>query len=107
MITLTEKAISKLEQIADDENLTTNFVRVGVRGGGCSGFQFDMFFEETIKETDHTFDFNNIIIVVDPVSLQFLEGTEVDYIDSLMSSGFKFNNPNITGSCGCGKSVSF
>jgi iron-sulfur cluster assembly accessory protein len=106
MITLTKNAIDKLLEISEDEDLGTT-VRVCLKGGGCSGYLTDLYFENNIRDTDEQFDFDGIKIIIDPISLQYLAGTEIDYINNLMQSGFKFNNPNISSSCGCGKSVSF
>ncbi len=106
MITITAAAIAKLKEIAETEGLPP-VVRVGVRGSGCAGFSYDMYFEEKpVGEMDETLEQDGITIVVDSVSLQYLDGTEIDYVDSLMQSGFKFNNPKQTGSCGCGSSFS-
>ena len=104
MITLTEKAAEKVKEIAVDESLQGQGIRLRVIGGGCSGFTYDLYFEEEVGEMDETFDSNGVQLYVDPMSFQYLDGTEIDYVESLQGAGFKFNNPNIAGTCGCGSS---
>ncbi len=106
MITLTEKAAEKVREIAKAESLEGQGLRLRVIGGGCSGFSYDLYFEEKPGEMDETFESNGVNLFVDPLSVQYLEGTEIDYVETLSGSGFKFNNPNITGTCGCGSSFS-
>lgn len=104
-ITLTPKAAAMIKEIWAEEvkEPDVTALRLGVRGGGCAGFLNDISFT-TVEPTDVEFYIDGIRIVIDPVSLQFLVGMELDYLDGLKGSGFKFNNPNSTGSCGCGKS---
>jgi len=78
-------------------------LRVGVRGGGCSGFQYALALDNK-KEDDHVFDFEGIRLIVDPASLRYVDGSTVDYTESLMGAGFEVNNPNVVASCGCGSS---
>ena len=106
MITLTEKAAEKVREIAKAESLEGQGLRLRVIGGGCSGFSYDLYFEEKPGEMDETFESNGVNLFVDPLSVQYLEGTEIDYVETLSGSGFNFNNPNITGTCGCGSSFS-
>lgn len=106
MIYLTEKAAKKIIDISDGEGLGHYNVRVRVIGGGCAGFTYDMYFEEKINEMDETFDLDNVKIVIDPLSFQYMDEMTIDYIDSPMGGGFKFINPNSTGQCGCGSSFS-
>jgi iron-sulfur cluster assembly protein len=82
------------------------YLRVGVKGGGCSGFSYTLDLTETISEQDETFNQHGIEVVCDPKSLLYLEGTQVDFKDELMGRGFVFSNPNATSSCGCGSSFS-
>lgn len=103
MITLTPRAVEKFKEIAA-ENGESLSVRVKVMGGGCAGFSYGMDFDSNPKETDEIFDNDGISVIVDPVSHQYLDGVTVDYVDSLIGSGFKFENPNSKGSCGCGNS---
>jgi iron-sulfur cluster insertion protein len=106
MITITENAAAKVKEIAKTEQLEGQGLRLRVIGGGCSGFSYDLYFEETPGETDETFESNGIQLFVDPLSAQYLEGTEIDYVETLSGAGFKFNNPNVKGTCGCGSSFS-
>ena len=79
-------------------------LRLRVIGGGCAGFQYDLYFEEAPTELDEQFESNGVQLFVDPLSYQYLDGTEIDYVDTSHGSGFKFGNPNVTGTCGCGSS---
>jgi iron-sulfur cluster insertion protein len=106
MITLTDKAATKVKEIAETEKLAGQGLRLRVIGGGCSGFSYDLYFEDQVGDLDEKFESNGVALYVDPMSYQYLEGTEIDYIDGLHGSGFKFNNPNSKGSCGCGSSFS-
>jgi iron-sulfur cluster insertion protein len=107
MITITERAIAQLKEISDGEGIGHYSVRVKVVGSGCAGFSHDMFFDDKPFELDEIINVDDITIMVDPLSFQYLENVEIDYIDNPISSGFKFNNPSIKGSCGCGNSVSY
>ncbi len=108
MISLTERAKEKMIKIAQEEG-NLPLVRASLRGGGCAGFSYDLHYddEDKITDVDEVFDHGGIRIVVDQMSLQYLEGTEIDYLEDLVGGGFKFNAPNSTGTCGCGNSVSF
>lgn len=106
MITLSKVAEDKITEIAQKEVLTP-IIRAGIKGGGCSGYRYDLFFEDekNIKETDHVFEFSNDVkVVVDMVSMTYLENTNIDYVDDLVGAGFKFNNPSSKTTCGCGQS---
>jgi len=107
MIYLTEKAAKMIEEISNAEGIGHYTVRVKIVGGGCAGFSQDMYFDDTIGEMDEVTELDGIKVVVDPLSFQYLDETTIDYIDGPMGGGFKFLNPNVTGSCGCGSSVSF
>ena len=111
MIQVTEKAALKIKEIADSEGIGHYNVRVRVIGGGCAGFSYDMYYEEKISEMDEVVEitdyYGTIKVVVDPLSFQYLDEVTVDYVDSQFAAGFKFLNPKVTGSCGCGSSVSF
>ena len=104
MITLTTLAAEKVREIANAEGLLEHGLRLRVIGGGCAGFQYDLFFEERALPTDETFDSQGIKLFVDPLSFQYLEGTEIDFVETVLGSGFKFKNPNVSGTCGCGSS---
>jgi iron-sulfur cluster insertion protein len=106
MITITEKAAVKVREIAESENLLGQGLRLRVVGGGCAGFSYDLYFEDNIGDMDEQFESNGVKLYIDPMSYQYLEGTEIDYVEGLHGAGFKFNNPNSKGSCGCGSSFS-
>jgi len=107
MITVTDKAKSKLISLISEENLdSTYFVRVGVKGGGCSGLSYTMEFENQTKEGDEIFEDNGIKVVCDRKSMLYLFGTELDYSGGLNGKGFEWHNPNATRTCGCGESFS-
>jgi iron-sulfur cluster assembly protein len=107
-VILTETAAREIKSIIQQQELDTDKVRlrVGVKGGGCSGFSYVLDLTETHKETDEIFEQHGVKIVVDPKSLLYLNGVTVDFRDELMGRGFVFNNPNATSSCGCGSSFS-
>ncbi|MGQ7279146.1 iron-sulfur cluster insertion protein ErpA [Brevibacillus thermoruber] len=104
MITLTEQASRKVKEMLAAENNPKLFLRVGVRPGGCSGFTYGMGWDQEMKEGDHTFEQDGIKIVVDKDSYLYIEGTRIDYKESLMGGGFSIDNPNAVASCGCGAS---
>ena len=107
MITLTERAVKEVRRIYEDQSLPENTVlRVGVKGGGCSGFSYSLGFDDTVQETDQEFETDGVKVVCDPKSFLYLSGTEVDFEESLMGRGFKFGNPNASKTCGCGESFS-
>ncbi|HEX3771925.1 MAG TPA: iron-sulfur cluster insertion protein ErpA [Polyangiaceae bacterium] len=106
MITITEKAATKVREIADAEALGGQGLRLRVIGGGCAGFTYDLYFEDKIGDMDEQFESNGVKLYIDPMSYQYLENTEIDYVEGLHGAGFKFNNPNSKGSCGCGSSFS-
>ena len=105
MITLTESAASKLSTlIEEDESISA--LRVGVLGGGCSGFTYFLEFSKESRKNDRELNQKGVDIVVDPKSYLYLMGVEIDYVDGLQGKGFKFNNPNARRTCGCGESFS-
>src|SRR5882757_9088741 len=106
MISITTKAADKVKEIADSEALQGQGLRLRVVGGGCSGFSYDLYFEDKPTDMDETFEANGVNLYIDPLSYQYLDGTEIDYVEGLHGSGFKFNNPNVKGTCGCGSSFS-
>lgn len=105
---LTETAAKEIQKIIKDQELDASKIRlrVGVKGGGCSGFSYLLDLTEVQKETDEVFDMHGIKVIVDPKSLLYLNGVTVDFRDEIMGRGFVFNNPNATGTCGCGSSFS-
>jgi iron-sulfur cluster insertion protein len=103
---LTEVAADKVREIRDAETIEEHYgLRVKVMGGGCAGFQYDLYFDEHI-DGDYVFECNDVRLYVDQASFMYLMGTTIDYVEGLQGAGFKFNNPNTTGSCGCGSSFS-
>lgn len=106
MISVSDKALRQIKNIMKDENKESWSLRIGVKGGGCSGFSYIMQFDRQPAENDHVVTFSGVDILVDTRSADYLKGTEVDYADGLNGAGFVFNNPNATRSCGCGNSFS-
>ncbi|MEY4577396.1 MAG: hypothetical protein RL701_2099 [Pseudomonadota bacterium] len=104
MITLTDKASEKVKEIQGAEGLAGQGLRLRVIGGGCSGFSYDLFFDDEISDMDEQFESNGIPLYVDQMSLTYLSGTEIDYVEGLYGAGFKFNNPVAKSTCGCGSS---
>ena len=104
MLTLTETASSKVKEFLAEQGKPEAGLRVRVVGGGCSGFQYQLALDETSSPDDKVFEHDGIKLFVDSKSILYLNGTEIDYVDGMMGSGFRFNNPNSTGSCGCGES---
>jgi iron-sulfur cluster insertion protein len=106
MLSLTEKAAEKVKEIRQTEGIEDVMaLRLRVVGGGCSGFAYDLYFDQ-LTELDRTFDSHGVKLVVDEMSLQYLAGTTVDYVEGLQGAGFKFTNPNVKSTCGCGSSFS-
>ena len=103
-LVLTPVAAEKVDEIRKAEDIEDSYsLRVKVIGGGCAGFQYDLFFDE-YAEGDNVFESHGVKLVCDQMSFMYLMGTEIDYVEGLQGAGFKFNNPNTTGSCGCGSS---
>ena len=103
---LTEVAADKVKEIRQAEDIEESYaLRVKVLGGGCSGFQYDLYFDER-AEGDTVYASHGVDLVCDTMSFMYLMGTTIDYVEGLQGAGFKFNNPNTTGSCGCGSSFS-
>jgi iron-sulfur cluster assembly protein len=103
-ITLTDKAAGKIrELLSGQDDSEGQALRVAVRGGGCSGFQYALAFDQA-KDDDHVFEDTGVSVVVDKVSMQFVFGSEVDYVEGLQGAGFSVNNPNVVAACGCGSS---
>ena len=104
-LTVTPKAVTMIKLTREQEGLAeTAGLRVAVRGGGCSGFEYALDFEEEARETDFVMEFDGLTVYVDPVSARYLQGTEIDYVMGTTGAGFKFNNPKAVGTCGCGSS---
>lgn len=107
MINLSSRAIEKLKEIADDEGITKLQVRAKVLGSGCNGFSFDLCFDASQLETDEIEVVEDISIVMDQMSFQYLEDITINYVDSVFGGGFKFEGGQIKSTCGCGNSVGF
>ena len=107
MIGVTERAAQEVARIIAEQKLSDNTaLRVGVKGGGCSGFSYTLGFDDTLSEVDQVSEVAGVKVVCDPKSFLYLNGTEIDFEDNLMGRGFKFGNPNAAKSCGCGESFS-
>ena len=104
MISLTDKAVEKVREILNKDNKKDHALRIGVKGGGCSGFSYTLDIDKIYAESDQVFEEKGIKIVVDAKSFIYLSGTQVDYVENLSGSGFSFSNPNATRTCGCGSS---
>jgi len=103
-ITLTDNAAAKIgELLSGQPDGGEQALRVAVRGGGCSGFQYALAFDKP-KADDNVFEADGVAVVVDKVSMQFVFGSEVDYVEGLQGAGFQVNNPNVEAACGCGSS---
>ena len=105
-ITFTPTAIAKVKEVMAQQSPVPAGLRVGVVGGGCSGFQYSMSFENGAGMMDKTFSFDDLKVFIDATSLMYLKGVTVDYIETLEGAGFKFENPNVKSTCGCGSSFS-
>jgi iron-sulfur cluster insertion protein len=106
MINVTPAAASKINELLTEENKVEAGLRVFVQGGGCSGFQYGLMIEENGGAGDQVFESNGIRLFVDPVSVSYLKGAEVDFVDTITGGGFTIKNPNATSTCGCGSSFS-
>ena len=102
----TPRAVEKVKEIIGQQEPQPVGLRVSVVGGGCSGFSYQMNFENQTNGIDKTFDFDGLKVFIDQASLMYLDGTRVDFIETLEGSGFKFENPNVKTTCGCGSSFS-
>ena len=103
-VTLTPAATQAVKDLLQKRNLEGYALRVFVQGGGCSGFQYGMALDGNIREEDLSWDYDGVKLIVDEVSIDYLRGASIDFVDELMGSGFKIENPNAISSCGCGSS---
>ena len=102
---LTAKAVRMIKLTREDEGLSADHgLRVAVRGGGCSGFEYALDFEKKQRDADEVFDYEGLEVYVDPISARYLKGTTIDYQLGVAGTGFKFSNPKAVGTCGCGSS---
>ena len=106
IITVTEAAAGKIRELLSEEGKAESGLRVFVQGGGCSGFQYGLMIEESGGIGDQQFESNGVRLFVDPVSVSYLRGAEVDFVDTITGGGFTIKNPNATSTCGCGQSFS-
>jgi iron-sulfur cluster assembly accessory protein len=104
-VEITAKAVEMVKKTREQEGIDASFgLRVAVMGGGCSGFQYALDFEQEARPTDSVFETDGLRVFVDPVSARYLEGVVIDYVFGMHGAGFKFSNPRATGTCGCGSS---
>jgi iron-sulfur cluster assembly protein len=106
-VEITAAAGAEIARQRDKRGTPDAMIRIGVRGGGCTGFTYVFEWSEQVRATDKVFSAHGVSIVVDPKSLVYLGGMQLDFVRGMMGHGFKFNNPNAKGSCGCGESVQF
>ena len=106
MLQLTDNATSKVREIMTQQNPAPSALRVAVVGGGCSGFSYHMAFDNQENPADNVYQFDGVKVLVDQMSEMYLDGVQIDYIETLEGAGFKFNNPNVKSTCGCGSSFS-
>jgi iron-sulfur cluster assembly protein len=104
LITITEKAADKVREFMAAEGEGADVLRIAVEGGGCSGFQYALGFDEGAQDGDAVIEMHGVRVVVDPFSLPYLKGADVDFTDGLGGTGFKIDNPNVVAGCGCGSS---
>jgi iron-sulfur cluster insertion protein len=105
-ITVTESAANQVAFLKTQENAGGAFLRIAVSGGGCSGFQYGFSFDDSKNADDHVFERDGVEVVVDDVSLELLNGAEIDFVEDMMGAAFQIRNPNAASSCGCGNSFS-
>ena len=105
-VNFTDNAVSKVKQLIEEEGTADLKLRVFVSGGGCSGFQYGFTFEESVNDDDTKVTKDSVTLLIDPMSLQYLTGAEIDYQDSVQGSQFVIKNPQATSTCGCGSSFS-
>jgi len=104
ILKLTDSAVSHVRSLLDGRGRPSSGIRIGVRTAGCSGLSYTLEFADEKSEFDEVVEENGVTIMIDPKAIMFLVGTEMDYVEEKLSSGFVFNNPNETGRCGCGES---
>jgi iron-sulfur cluster assembly accessory protein len=104
ILSITDNAAEKVKTLMEQEGEEDLALRVGVRPGGCSGFQYSIYFDDEINDDDEVIETKGIKVLVDAMSVPYIMGSEFDYVDGLMGAGFAVNNPNVQGGCGCGSS---
>jgi iron-sulfur cluster assembly protein len=103
MVKITDKASTKIKELMNGQAAEETGLRLAVRGGGCSGFQYALAFDQQ-RDGDQIYELDEVRVLIDPQSLPFVDGSEVDYVDGLQGAGFAVNNPNVVAACGCGQS---
>lgn len=104
-VAMTRKAAEMVKRTREDEKIDDSYgLRIAVRGGGCSGFEYALDFENEPRDNDLVYEQSGLVIYLDSLSARYLKGTEIDYVFGMQGAGFKFNNPNAAGTCGCGSS---
>ena len=106
MLQLTDTAATKVKEIMTQQTPAPAALRVAVVGGGCSGFSYHMAFDSQENPTDNVYQFDGLKVFVDQMSEMYLDGVQIDYIETIEGAGFKFENPNVKSTCGCGSSFS-
>jgi iron-sulfur cluster assembly accessory protein len=106
MLQMTDRAVEKVKELMAKENKEGHGLRVAVKGGGCSGFQYGLLYEKDKQDGDQVLEFDGLQVFIDPNSGPYLDEVTVDYVDGLSGAGFKIDNPKASGSCGCGSSFS-
>lgn len=106
VITVTEAALKEIKRLINVQGITEGGLRLGVKGGGCSGLSYSINFDEKIGQHDQVYDFDGVKVIIDAKSAIYLQGTQLDYHKDLMGGNFKFVNPNASKTCGCGESFS-
>ncbi|MCC7492062.1 MAG: iron-sulfur cluster insertion protein ErpA [Fimbriimonadaceae bacterium] len=104
MVTLTERAAQEVTGLLEKQEKLDHGLRIWIAGGGCSGYQYGMALDNSPEAEDLKFESHGVTVLVDPQSIQYLDGSEIDFVDTLMGGGFKVNNPNAASTCGCGHS---
>jgi iron-sulfur cluster assembly accessory protein len=104
LINVSSTAASKIAELLAEENKQESGLRVFVQGGGCSGFQYGLMIEESPADTDQVYQSNGVKLYVDPISVRYLKGAEVDFVENIAGGGFTIRNPNAVSTCGCGQS---
>jgi iron-sulfur cluster assembly protein len=104
MLTLSEGAVKRVQEFIAEQTESYSGIRVSVEAAGCSGFQYALNLEQNSRQGDQVIQVDGFQVFVDEQSMAHLQGTEIDYVESTQGAGFKFNNPNVTGTCGCGES---
>ena len=106
VVTLTESAIQKIKSMMQKEGKEGYALRFGLTTGGCAGLSYEMKFQKNPYENDISYEYKGLVVIVNQESIEFVKGVEIDYVDTLKESGFKYKNPNAKSSCGCGTSFS-